>query len=267
MRDCIAASPPVALASPPDDVSHGAGHEDTAPLPPSSAPAPPRRRPCPCGSRSLAYPGGANGGGGREAGALGGGGAESGPGWRIHRPRGCAPCLPRAGLALAGVRSGGAPQSIRPLALALALGGLATAAARPAAATPLPHAGSPALGLAPAPAASGQLVPLHGRQLQTAVSTVGELTAALADDSISRIVVAAGTYALSAELEVTRSVVIEAAVAGTVVLDAQASVSSRRRVMLIDPGGSGVVELTGLNITGGYDVRLPTARILQHQYP
>ena len=98
-------------------------------------------------------------------------------------------------------------------------------------------------------------MPFHGRRLQTAVSTVAELTTALADAAVSRIVLAAGTYPLSAQLSVTRSVVLEAAVAGTVVLDAQASEASKRRVMNIDPGSAGLVELTGLSITGGYIVR------------
>ena len=35
-------------------------------------------------------------------------------------------------------------------------------------------------------------------------------------------------------------------------LDAQASSSSLRRVLSINPGSSGVVQLNGLNITGGY---------------
>jgi len=41
-------------------------------------------------------------------------------------------------------------------------------------------------------------------------------------------------------------------VAGSVVLDAQASSSSPRRVLHINLGSSGVVQLIGLNITGGY---------------
>ena len=40
--------------------------------------------------------------------------------------------------------------------------------------------------------------------------------------------------------------------AGSVVLDAQASTSSPRRVLNINPGSSGVVQVIGLNITGGY---------------
>jgi hypothetical protein len=41
-------------------------------------------------------------------------------------------------------------------------------------------------------------------------------------------------------------------VAGSVVLDAQASSSSPRRVLYINPGSSGVVQVIGLGITGGY---------------
>jgi hypothetical protein len=65
-------------------------------------------------------------------------------------------------------------------------------------------------------------------------------------------VLAPGTYFLNGELSVTRNVDIEAAVAGSVVLHAQASVSSRRRVLTVYLGSSGVVQLIGLNITGGY---------------
>jgi hypothetical protein len=95
-------------------------------------------------------------------------------------------------------------------------------------------------------------VPSHRRELQTQVSTSAGLLSALANTAVGRIVLAPGTYILSAELNVTRSVVLEAAVAGSVVLDAQASSSSPRRVLNINPGSSGVVQLIGLNITGGY---------------
>jgi hypothetical protein len=98
---------------------------------------------------------------------------------------------------------------------------------------------------------SVQLVPSHRRELQTAVSTSVGLLSALANTGVGRIVLAPGTYVLNAELSITRSVVLEAAVAGSVVLDAQASSSSRRRVLYINPGSLGVVQLIGLNITGG----------------
>jgi hypothetical protein len=106
---------------------------------------------------------------------------------------------------------------------------------------------------------SVQLVPSHRRELQTAVSTSVGLLSALANTGVGRIVLAPGTYVLNAELSITRSVVLEAAVAGSVVLDAQASSSSRRRVLYINPGSLGVVQLIGLNITGGnvQNVRAP----------
>jgi biotin carboxyl carrier protein len=98
---------------------------------------------------------------------------------------------------------------------------------------------------------SKQLVPSHRRELQTAVSTSAGLLSALANTGVGRIVLAPGTYILNAELSITRSVILEAAVAGSVVLDAQASSSSPRRVLNINPGSLGVVQLIGLNITGG----------------
>ncbi len=64
------------------------------------------------------------------------------------------------------------------------------------------------------------------------------------------IILAPGTYHLTAELSITRSVVLEAAVAGSVVLNAQASSSSQRRVLTINLGSSGVVQLIRLSITG-----------------
>jgi hypothetical protein len=99
---------------------------------------------------------------------------------------------------------------------------------------------------------SVQPVPSHRRELQTAVSTSAGLIDALANTAVSHIVLAPGTYYLSAELSITRSVILEAAESGTVVLNAQASYWSRRRVLLINPGSSGVVQLIRLNITGGY---------------
>ena len=95
------------------------------------------------------------------------------------------------------------------------------------------------------------LVP-HGRGLQVTVSDVADLLSKVADPSVSRIVVASGHYALTAQLNVKRAVTIEAVVPGSVVLDAQASSSATRRVLSIDPASaSNVVELIGLNVTGG----------------
>ena len=99
---------------------------------------------------------------------------------------------------------------------------------------------------------SVQHVPSHRRELQTTVSNSASLTSALANTALSRIVLAPGTYPLSAQLSITRSVVLEAAVAGSVVLNAQANSSSPRRVLYINPGSLGIVQLNGLNITGGH---------------
>ena len=91
----------------------------------------------------------------------------------------------------------------------------------------------------------------HRRALQTTVSSALALISALADTSVSHIVVSSGHYALSSELNITRAVTIEADVLGSVVLDAQAG-SSSRRVLNINPSSaSDVVELVGLNLTGG----------------
>ena len=90
------------------------------------------------------------------------------------------------------------------------------------------------------------------RKLQTTVSDVSGLISSLADTAISRIVVAAGHYALSAQLSITRSVTVEAAVPGTVVLDAQAEqAGTDRRVLYVSPASWDVVQLIGLNLTGG----------------
>ena len=98
----------------------------------------------------------------------------------------------------------------------------------------------------------------HSRRLQTSVRSVAELTRQLANPAVSRILLAAGTYTFSSAmcytyrgsaLCISRSVTIEAAVPGTVVLNAQGSSSSTRRVMDIS---AGTVTLIGLNITGGY---------------
>jgi len=84
------------------------------------------------------------------------------------------------------------------------------------------------------------------------VSTVADLTSALANTAVGRIVLASGTYNLRATLGITRSVTLEAAAGATVILNAQASSSSPFRVLYINPGSSGVVQLIGLGITGGY---------------
>ena len=57
---------------------------------------------------------------------------------------------------------------------------------------------------------------------------VQELTALLDDATVDRIVLAPGSYLLNEELSITRRVTLEAALTGTVVLDAQAAVPSAR---------------------------------------
>ena len=103
------------------------------------------------------------------------------------------------------------------------------------------------------------------------MSTATGLTSALANTAIAHIVLAPGTYYLSAELSITRSVILEAAVSGTVVLNALAS-SSRR--LFINPGSSGVVQLIRLSITAGYNSvcalrssKLPIAPIDLQNFP
>ena len=111
-------------------------------------------------------------------------------------------------------------------------------------------------------------MPSHRRELQTQVSTSAGLLSALANTAVGRIVLAPGTYILRAELNVTRSVVLEAAVAGSVVLEAQANSSSLRRVLFINAGWLGVVQMIGLNITGGYmsDVRAHAQNFLSPRW-
>jgi hypothetical protein len=97
-------------------------------------------------------------------------------------------------------------------------------------------------------------VALHRRHLNEAsASTVGEFTAAIADSSINKILLAAGTYELTSNVCdsysavcIDRALTIEAQVPGAVVLDAMGA----RRVLNIQSGGT--VELIGLDITGGY---------------
>ena len=95
-------------------------------------------------------------------------------------------------------------------------------------------------------------VALHRRHLnEVSASTVGEFTAAIADSSINKILLAAGTYELTSDMCtragvcIDRALTIEAEVPGAVVLNAMGA----RRVIKIQLGGT--VELRGLNITGG----------------
>jgi hypothetical protein len=88
----------------------------------------------------------------------------------------------------------------------------------------------------------------------TLVGTVAGLTSALANTAVGHMVLSPGTYFLSGTLSVTRSVVIEAAVAGSVVLGF--FFQNFLRVLNVDPGSSGVVQLIGLNITGGQAINV-----------
>jgi hypothetical protein len=110
-------------------------------------------------------------------------------------------------------------------------------------------------------------VALHRRHLnEVSASTVGEFTAAIADSSINKILLAAGTYELISSghndgsggmcgmyggpsaVCITRALTIEAEVPGAVVLKAM----GWWKVIEIQSGGTGLnVELIGLNITGG----------------
>ena len=83
------------------------------------------------------------------------------------------------------------------------------------------------------------------------MSNVAELLSAIGTPSLVRITLQAGRYQLGTTLSVYRSLTLEAAVPGSVVLDAGAGALTMRRVLEISPGDSGVVEMIGLNITGG----------------
>jgi len=94
---------------------------------------------------------------------------------------------------------------------------------------------------------------LHGRHLnEVSVSTVAELTAAVGNSAVDKILVAAGTYSFTTDMCtdsaicIDRAATIEAQVPGSVVLDANGG----RRVFEITSGGT--AGLIGLNITGGY---------------
>ena len=88
----------------------------------------------------------------------------------------------------------------------------------------------------------------HGRQRQSSVRGVAGLTAALANPLLDHILLEAGTYPLISPLLIERSVVLEAAQPGTVVLD---GLGVSRVLSIGLPGLSPAVELIGLNITRG----------------
>ena len=96
------------------------------------------------------------------------------------------------------------------------------------------------------------LVSVAGAVNEVSASTVGEFTAAIADGSINKILLAAGTYELTSDMCagsavcINRTLTIEAMVPGAAVLNAM----NGRRVFEIQSGGTAA--LIGLNITGGY---------------
>ena len=96
----------------------------------------------------------------------------------------------------------------------------------------------------------------HGRSLGE-VSTFSALVSAL-ESGVASIQLAAGTYAATSTLTISRSVSLIGS--GNVVLDGQ----NARRVMTIS---SGSVELVGLSITKGaaYSVRMPLFSFDSHQ--
>ena len=104
---------------------------------------------------------------------------------------------------------------------------------------------------------------LHGRKLnEVSVSSVAELTAAVGNSAVDKILVAAGTYDFTSDMCtgsavcIDRALTIEAQVPGSVVLDAKGAQASHggRRVFEIKSGG--MAGLIGLNITGGIDLDL-----------
>ena len=116
-------------------------------------------------------------------------------------------------------------------------------------------------------------VTAHGRQLTTTttVSSTTALVAAIYNNAVSKIVVQAGTYEFSSSMScggsalcINRAVTIEAAVPGSVVLDAKGTLSNKRRVFWIH--SSGVATLVGLNITGGNAGNV-SGRELKHPTP
>ena len=105
----------------------------------------------------------------------------------------------------------------------------------------------------PSPPLPPPLLPGHRN-----VNTVEELIFALSNNAIDHISIAPGTYPLSSQLEITRNVTIEATQPGSVVLDAQASSSSQRRGLYINGGALDVIEISGVNITGGFAAQVPS---------
>ena len=112
---------------------------------------------------------------------------------------------------------------------------------------------------APQDEGSRGLVPRSMARRVTNVNTTKALVAAVEDESVGTIVVAAGTYKLTSKMSgacgqylgdsalcIGRNLTIRAESNGTVVLDAT---KQTWRVIYVGKGGR--VELVGLNITGG----------------
>ena len=104
---------------------------------------------------------------------------------------------------------------------------------------------------------------LHGRHLnEVSVSTVADLTAAVGNSAVNKILVAAGVYNFATDMCtgsaicIDRAVTIEALVPGSVVFDG----NGERRVFIIQSGGTAA--LIGLNITGGSATYVPACCIL-----
>ena len=120
------------------------------------------------------------------------------------------------------------------------------------------HATSISTGTATRPPSDVALLVLHGRHLsQVSVSSVDDFTAAVANSTVNKILLAAGTYYFNNDDDacagsavcISRSLTIEAEVPGAVVLNAKEDAKEERRVFEIT--ADGMAELIGLNITGG----------------
>ena len=98
---------------------------------------------------------------------------------------------------------------------------------------------------------------LHGRHLNVSVSTVADLTAAVGNSAVDKILVAAGVYSFTTNMCtgsaicIDRAVTIEAQVPGSVVLDGKGG----RRVFEIQSGGT--AELIGLVMSEKYAQNKP----------
>ena len=115
-------------------------------------------------------------------------------------------------------------------------------------------ASSISTGTATRPPSDVALLVPHGRHLsQVSVSTVDEFTAAVANSTVNKIWLAAGTYKFTNDMVgcpgsavcINRVLTIEAERPGAVVFNAMEG----RRVFKIQANGT--AELIGLNITGG----------------